>query len=291
MRAGSKRLLAVIPSLFDQLTPSFVLNRICSSPMKLKDKVAIITGAGTGIGEQTALMLANEGASVVLVGRRLGLLEDVAGRIAAAGGTAVAHSADLTIGDVVEGVTAFTLNSFGRVDILVNNAGFSSKVRSVRYVRPDAWDTVFRVNMEGVFRLTQACLPDMLKRGEGTIITTSSVAAIRPGLLGGSPYSAAKAAVRNFSHGLNSELREYGIRATVIIPGEVDTPILEERPSPPDAEARQLMMQAEDVARCIHLAATLPQRTVIEELVVTPTIPRDMTAELKVARTMGKPQA
>ena len=242
-----------------------------------------MTGAGSGIGEKTAEMLAAEGANVVLVGRRLEPLQQVADRITASGGTAISHSADLTVGDEAAGVAAFTLETYGQVDVLVNNAGFSSKVRSVRYVQPVEWDAVFKINMEGVYRLTQACLPGMIDRGDGTIITTSSMSALRPGILGGSPYSAAKAAVRAFSHALNSELRGEGIRATVIVPGEVDTPILQGRPSVPDADARQTMMQPEDVARCIHLAATLPQRTVIEELVVMPSILRDMAAEIAVA--------
>lgn len=251
----------------------------------LSKKTTIVTGAGSGIGEKTAEMLAAEGANVVLVGRRLEPLQEVADRITASGGAAIAHSADLTVGDQAAGVAAFTLEAYGQIDVLVNNAGFSSKVRSVRYVRPVEWDAVFKVNMEGVYRLTQACLPGMIDRGDGTIITTSSMSALRPGILGGSPYSAAKAAVRAFSHGLNSELRGEGIRATVIVPGEVDTPILQGRPSVPDADARQTMMQPEDVARCIHLAATLPQRTVIEELVVMPSILRDMAAEIAVAMT------
>jgi len=249
----------------------------------LNNKTAIVTGAGSGIGEKTAEMLAAEGASVVLVGRRLEPLQEVAKRISETGGTAQAHSADLTIGDEAAAVAQFAIDTFGRIDVLVNNAGFSSKVRSVRYVQPDEWDAVFKVNMEGVYRLTQAALPGMIERGDGTIITTSSMAALRPGILGGAPYSAAKAAVRAFSHHLNSELREHGVRATVIVPGEVDTPILMGRPSVPDTEARQTMMQAEDVARCIHLAATLPQRTVVEELVVMPTVLRDMSAEMAVA--------
>lgn len=249
----------------------------------LNNKTAIVTGAGTGIGEKTAEILAAEGASIVLVGRRLEPLMEVARRISQAGGTAQAHSADLTVGDQAAAVAQFALDTFGRIDVLVNNAGFSSRVRSVRYVQPDEWDAVFKVNMEGVYRLTQAVLPGMIERGDGTIITTSSMAALRPGILGGAPYSAAKAAVRAFSHHLNSELRDQGIRATVIVPGEVDTPILMGRPSVPDAAARQTMMQAEDVARCIHLAATLPQRTVIEELIVMPAILRDMSAEMQVA--------
>ncbi|APZ96828.1 SDR family oxidoreductase [Fuerstiella marisgermanici] len=255
----------------------------------LKNKVAIVTGAGTGIGRAAAKLLAADGAKVVLVGRRAEPLNSVVKEITDAGGEAVAHPADLVDGEQAAGVAEFTLKTFGQVDILVNNAGFSSKVRSVKYVQPDEWEAVFKVNVEAVYRLTQACLPDMLSRGEGTIITTSSMAALKPGVLGGSPYSAAKAASLNFSNGLNSELRASGIRATAIIPAEVNTPILDGRPAPPDDEARKIMMQPEDVARCIHLAATLPVRTVIEEIVVSPTIPRDMSAEMEIASKAGAP--
>ncbi len=255
----------------------------------LDNQVAVITGAGTGIGRQTALLLAAEGARLVLVGRRPEPLESVVQEVKANGGQATAFPCDLMDSSAVAGVADFALQTYGRIDILVNNAGFSSKVRSIKYVQPDEWHNVFKVNIEAVYRLTQACLPDMLKRGSGTIITTSSMSALKPGILGGSPYCAAKAASQNFSHGLNSELRNEGIRATCIIPAEVNTPILDGRPAPPNAEARKLMMQPEDVARCIHLAATLPQRTVIEELVVSPTFQRDMSAEIEVAKKAGAP--
>ena len=258
--------------------------------MRLQDQIAIVTGAGSGIGRATAAMLAADGAKVVLIGRRIEPLESLAVEIADAGGTAAVHAADLTDGTVIEGLVEFTLSKFGRIDILVNNAGFSSKVRSVRYIQPDEWQDVFRINVEAVYRLTQACLPHMLSQKYGTIITTSSMAALKPGILGGAAYSAAKAASLNFSNGLNAELREFGIRATAIIPAEANTGILDGRPAPPDAEARKLMMQPEDVAACIHLAATLPQRAVIEEITVAPTIPRDMSAEMEVARNAGAPE-
>ena len=256
----------------------------------LTGKVAIVTGAGTGIGRAAAKLLAADGAHVVVVGRRPEPLQAVVDEIKTAGGEATAHPADLMDGDQTSAVAKNTIDTLGRVDILVNNAGFSSRVRSVRYVQPDEWDSVFRVNVEAVYRLTQACLPDMIARGQGTIVTTSSMAALKPGVLGGAPYSAAKAASQNFSHGLNAELRAMGIRATVILPAEVDTPILDGRPAPPSADARKTMMQPEDVARCIHLAATLPPRTVIEEIVVAPTIPRDMSEEMAVARQIGAPE-
>jgi NADP-dependent 3-hydroxy acid dehydrogenase YdfG len=254
-------------------------------------KVAIITGAGTGIGREAAKLFSAEGAKLVIVGRRLEPLESVAAEINATGGggEVIAHSANLSDGDTAAAVADFTLEKFGRIDILVNNAGHASKIRSVRWVQPDEWDSVFRINIEAVYRLTQACLPGMIERGEGTIITTSSMAALTPGIVGGAPYSAAKAASYNFMRGVNSELRGLGIRASTIIPGEVDTPILEGRPAPPDAAARATMMQPADVAQAILFCATTPARTLIEEIVMTPTKPRNMEAEMKVARAAGDP--
>jgi len=254
---------------------------------RLDGKVAIVTGAGTGIGREAAKMFAAEGAKVVVVGRRPEPLASVVEEITQAGGTAVARPTDLEDGDAAAAVAAFTIETYGRVDILVNNAGHASKVRSIRWVKTDEWESVFRINIDAVFRLTQACLPDMLSRGEGTVITTSSMAALMPGIVGGAPYSAAKAASYNLMRGLNSELRASGIRATTIIPGEVDTPILEGRPKPPSDDARATMMQPEDIASAILLAATMPHRTVVEEIVLMPTQPRDMEDELKVARTAG----
>ena len=257
---------------------------------KLTGKVAIITGAGTGIGREAAKLFSAEGAKLVVVGRRIEPLQTLADEINAGGGEAVAHSADLSQGDVAAAVADFTLEKFGRIDVLVNNAGHASKIRSVRWVQPDEWDSVFRINIEAVYRLTQACLTGMIERGEGTVITTSSMAALTPGIVGGAPYSAAKAASYNFMRGVNSELRGLGIRASTIIPGEVDTPILEGRPAPPDAGARATMMQPEDVAGAILFCATTPARTLIEEIVMTPTKPRNMEAEMKIARDAGAPQ-
>jgi NADP-dependent 3-hydroxy acid dehydrogenase YdfG len=130
----------------------------------------------------------------------------------------------------------------------------------------------------------------MLDRGAGTVITVSSVAAVRPGLLSGPAYGAAKAGVVNFMNYLNASYRNDGIRATAILPGEVDTPILDIRPLPPSAQERATMLLPEDVAAAVLLAASLPQRAVVEELLINPTHQRDLTDDIEAGRWAGAPE-
>lgn len=256
----------------------------------LQDKVAIITGAGTGIGRSTAILFAQQGARVVLVGRRQAPLDAVAAEVRAAGASATVLPADLEDGDAAARVVQQALAAHGRVDILVNNAGHSSRVRSMKFVGPDEFQSVFKVNVERVYRITQAAVNDMVKRGEGTVITVSSMAALTPSLTGGIPYSAAKAAAYNMMRCMNSELRSEGIRACTILPAEVDTPILDNRPLPPDAEARATMMQPEDVASAILLCAAMPQRTLVEEITMLPTKARNTAADMRAARSVQSPE-
>ena len=260
---------------------------VVSNMKLLKGKVAIITGAGTGIGRETALMFAEAGADLALAGRRLKPLDEVAGLAATHGVKAETRSVDLEDGEAAASLGSWAISQFGRVDILVNNAGHSSKVRSLRYVQPDEWQSVFNVNVEGVYRLTQSVLANMIANGEGTVITVSSMAALNPGLMGGAPYSAAKAASLNMVRGMNTELAELGVRACAIMPGEVDTPILENRPRPPDANDRATMMQAEDIARAIFLCAAMPQRTIVEQVVMMPTVRRNVADDMAAARNAG----
>jgi NAD(P)-dependent dehydrogenase (short-subunit alcohol dehydrogenase family) len=253
----------------------------------LDGQVAIMTGGGTGIGRAAALMMAAEGAQVVVAGRRKPPLDEVAGEIARAGGRAVAHACDVAKPAEGRALAEWTIAQYGRVDVLVNNAGHSSKRRNVRWVEQADWDAVIAVNLTGVYALTQAVLPSMIERGGGTIVTISSLAALKPGLIGGAPYGAAKAGVLNLMGHVHTVLREKGIRATTIMPAEVDTPILDNRPLVPDDRARATMMQAEDVARAIMLCVTLPPRTVVETMVISPTILRDQSADIRVARDLG----
>ncbi len=255
----------------------------------LEGKVAVITGAGTGMGRSTAALLAKEGAAVVLVGRRGDVLEEVSAEITANGGRAYAKPADISSKEDVEGLVEWVRSTLGPVDILVNNAGSSSKVLNVRWISQEEWNNVLDVNLNAVYLLTQAVLPDMLGRKTGTIITVSSLAAVNPNLLGGAAYGAAKAAVRNFMTYLHNTFRNDGLRAVTILPGETATPILDNRARPPRQEERNNMVQPEDVARAIHLVATLPQRTVVQELVIAPTVQRDTSGDLEISRWAGAP--
>ncbi|MFB7893660.1 SDR family oxidoreductase [Microbacterium sp. NPDC056044] len=257
---------------------------------ELDGKVALVTGAGSGMGRETALLLAASGATVVVVGRRAEPLESLRGTIADAGGRAIVEVADVSADGAADDLIARVAAQVGPVDILVNNAGSSSSVLNPQWMPEEQWRAVIDVNLTAVFLLSRAVLSGMLERGAGTIITVSSLAAATPNLLGGAAYGAAKAGVRNFMTFLHTTFRGEGLRAITVLPGEADTPILDNRARPPHAEERANMVQPIDVARAVHLAATLPQRTVLQEIVVAPTKQRDTSVDLEISRWLGAPQ-
>lgn len=247
-------------------------------------RVALITGGGSGIGRATAVQLAEAGFVVALVGRREQPLLDTVNTIKRTGGLGHAFQADMTDPNSIERLAQQIHAQFASIDVLVNNAGYSSIIRSARYIDAAEWRSVMDVNTLGPAMLTRAVLPAMIERRRGHIVTVSSLAAIHPSVMAGAVYSAAKSAVRSYMQTLAQEVSEYHIRCTTVFPGEVDTDILDNRALIPDRSARDLMMMPEDIATAIRMAVLLPERATVSEIVLNATIPRDLSADIQAAK-------
>jgi NAD(P)-dependent dehydrogenase (short-subunit alcohol dehydrogenase family) len=240
--------------------------------MTLEGQVALVTGASSGIGWATAVGLARAGAAVALTARRVPELQRLAEEITAAGGKALVAAADVANPAQVDAAVQATLQQFGRLDILVNNAGLNTKTRHFRDMSREDWEQVIRVDLDACYYCIQAVLPAMRQQQSGTIVNVSSNAGRQASLLSGVAYSAAKAGVIALNQSINLEEWQHGIRACVVEPGEVDTPIVLSRPTPPTAAHRATMLQSEDVANAIVLVCSLPMRASIEELMIRPRV-------------------
>lgn len=230
------------------------------------EKTAVITGAGSGVGAAIAVALAKEGWRVALVGRRREPLETVAG--SALGALVV--PCDVGDAAAVEAMGIHVLAQFGSVEVLVNAAGTNVPRRSLEVLSLADYHEMMNANLNGAFYCAQAFLPQMRARGSGTIVNIISEAGKAASPKAGPGYVISKFGMAGLTSAINAEERGRGIRACSIFPGDIDTPILDKRPAPPDAAARAKMMQPEDIAACALLAINLPSRAVIEELIVRP---------------------
>ena len=193
--------------------------------MELKDKTAIVTGAGKGIGEGIAHVLAREGANVVAVARTLADIRKVAKDIESQGGKALAVSGDVTIKKDIDAVVAATLKQFGTIDILVNNAGTQTPPNQVQDLSDEQWDQILTLNLKGPFLCCRAVIPTMIEKKKGKIINISSQAGLRMSIFGSAEYTASKHGLVGFSHHLAWELAEHRINVNTICPGGVLTPL------------------------------------------------------------------
>ena len=246
----------------------------------MRDLVCIVTGGGSGIGRAAAIKLAQHGAIPVLAGRTQATLDAVRREIESQSGTALAEPCDVTDLNAVRRLAETVVDGQGRIDVLVNNAGASSRHRTTLTTTAQEAEDLVHVNLLGPFFLAQAVLPHMLKANNGTIVNVSSMAGLRPSLLGGPIYSAAKAGLLSLTRYLNVEFGNRGVRACCIMPGEVDTDALDSRPVPPPPEARATMLASEDIANAIILAIASPNRTLVEEIIIRPRVIRDFSQEL-----------
>jgi NADP-dependent 3-hydroxy acid dehydrogenase YdfG len=251
-----------------------------NSMARLTGKIAWITGAGSGIGEAAALALAEEGATVILTGRRLAPLEDVAARINRTGGQAHVQPADLTDAAQVQRVGETIRATFNRLDILVNNAGVNIVDRHWDKLTPQSIDTLVQGNLNAALYCVTVALPFMRAQQDGLIIHTASMAGRFISNLSGPIYTVAKHGVVAMSHGLNMQECDHGIRSTVFLPGEVATPILDARPTPVTQEERARMVQAADCGDLIRYIACMPRHLVMNEVHLSPTWNRSYIAAL-----------
>jgi NAD(P)-dependent dehydrogenase (short-subunit alcohol dehydrogenase family) len=232
-------------------------------------KTVIVTGAGTGIGRAVARDFVQAGARVAFIGRRMDKLAEAAAELPEV--QVLRYSCDVSDRQAVNAIVQEVSEQFGPVDILVNNAGINTNPRSVAEVDPADWDRTIAINLTGAFNFVRAVLPAMRQRKSGVIVNVSSIAGLRAGKLSGAAYSASKHGMVALTHSINEEEVEYGIRACVICPGEVETPILELRPEPVSAERRATMLQPEDVSAAVLFVAGLHPRACVPELIIKPT--------------------
>jgi 3-oxoacyl-[acyl-carrier protein] reductase len=231
----------------------------------LRGKVALVTGAGRGIGRAIAVAFAAEGAAVALAARSRADLAGVAGEIRERDGRALAVPTDVTQDGAVEALVEQTLTDLGRIDVLVTSAG-TAAFGAVSDSKPGDWDTMLALNLRAVMICCRAVLPAMLRQRTGTILNVGSIASKRA-LPGSAVYTATKTAVDAFSRVLAEELRPHGVRVGVLVAGAVDTPLWDTLGSSPP---RDKMLRPEDVARAAVLMAALPPHASLEELTLLP---------------------
>jgi NADP-dependent 3-hydroxy acid dehydrogenase YdfG len=240
---------------------------------KLHGKVAVVTGASSGIGEATVRSLAAEGVAVVAAARRKERLDDLVEEVTRGGGKAIAAGCDVTDEQQAHALIEHAIEEFGRIDILVNNAGVMLLSKVAKGLS-DEWRRMFDVNVLGLLYATDAALETMKQQGSGHIVNVSSVAGRKTRPTGG-VYSGTKFAVNAISEALRQELLEDGIRITVVEPGAVATELTEHIT---DEEVRAGLkqrniepLQAEDIANAIAYAVGQPQRVSVNEILIRPT--------------------
>lgn len=239
--------------------------------MKLKNKVAIITGAGKGIGRACAQLCLDEGAKVVLVSRTKKDLEIFAKENSKLAKNIFCITADVSKEASVKKAVKETIAKFKRIDILINNAGFGIFDNLIVSKTKD-FDAMFGTNVRGLYFMTREVLPQMIKQNGGTIINIASIAG-KQGFASGSIYCASKHAVMGMSKALMLEVRQHNIRVIAICPGSVDTKFFRPESKTYLSSRNETVLQMEDIAQSCLLAASLPMNAMISELEIRPTNP------------------
>jgi NADP-dependent 3-hydroxy acid dehydrogenase YdfG len=235
-------------------------------------ETALITGAGSGIGRATAQALAALGMRIAIAGRRREALDATRATLGEAAERTLVVPLDVAdrgqVGRAVESV----LGSLGSIDVLVSNAGTNTPKRSLEQLDPAEWDRLIATNLTGAYNLAHFVLPAMRARRLGLVIQVASIAGLRASVLGGSAYSASKFGQAALGICIGREEHERGIRSSVIYPGEVNTPILDDRPVPVADARKRVILQPEDVASAVRFLVELNPRANVPELIIQPTV-------------------
>ena len=235
-----------------------------------EQNVAIVTGAGSGVGRAVTLRLAARGWNVGIVGRRPDALNETIRAAGSLRDLLHPYARDVADPEAAEPVVTELVSRFGGVHALVNSAGTNLPRRGMDVLSVEDFHALVDVNLNGTFHFVHAVLPVMRRQGKGTIVNVVSDAGLIANAKAGAAYVASKFGVTGLTQSINAEERQNGIRACAVFPGDIDTPLLERRPQPPTAEARAKMLQPDDVAECVMLAINLPQRAIVEQLLVRP---------------------
>ncbi|RQS17675.1 MULTISPECIES: SDR family oxidoreductase [unclassified Burkholderia] len=240
----------------------------------MANKVVVITGASSGIGEATAKLLASKGATVALAARRIDKLQRVAAEIMAKGGHASAHPVDVTDQDQVNRLIGDVVSQHGRLDVMVNNAGLMA-IAPLSLRKTDEWDRMIDINIKGLLYGVAAALPVFEKQHSGHFVNIASVVGLKVFSPGGTVYSGTKFAVRAISEGLRHEVGG-NIRTTVISPGAIDTE-LKFGSGHDDSrnfviDFYKMAIPADAIAQAIAYAIEQPSSVDVNEIVIRPTV-------------------
>jgi NADP-dependent 3-hydroxy acid dehydrogenase YdfG len=233
----------------------------------LKDQVVLVIGASSGIGRETAILFANEGARVMASARRQDRLDS----LKASHPSIETFVADASHASEMETLARETEARLGPIDILVFVAGTNIPDRALNRLTVDLWDMMVTTNLNSAYYATSVILPSMRERQAGHLIYISSISGIIPDI-SGAAYQAAKRGLIGFAHAIRVEEKANGIRTCAVCPGLVETEILEKRPVKPSAEVLAKALQPEDVAEAVVAIAKLPARVAIPELQIMPTL-------------------
>ena len=235
------------------------------SNQPLLQKIALVTGGGSGIGAAIAARLASLGATTIVTGRTRVPMEETASRIRSSGGQCEVIPGDVADWNSVAALAQRVQQTFGRLDILVNNAGARGSGVPLHATPPETWDTIMNTNLRGVFHTLRAFVPMMITNGGGHIVNISSIAG-KNALPNGAAYAASKWGLNGLSYSVAEELRGHNIRVSVVCPGSTHTDF-----SPHAGKALEKMLQPEDVGHVVAMLVTQSPQSFVSEVVLRPT--------------------